>query len=93
MLIARLNSKNKFINHSFEFANYVCFILPQLFESDGKGVPRKRVKGYNLIHSILNNKKVNTVYIYEVIIPNKKKDNKHELILLLLLYNLKLNLK
>jgi len=41
----------KFINHSFEFAEYVCFILPQLFESDGKGVPRKRVKGYNLIHS------------------------------------------
>lgn len=47
----------KFINHSFNFANYVCFILPQLFESDGKGVPRKRVKGYNLIHStkILSN--------------------------------------
>ena len=41
----------KFINHSYEFADYVCFILPQLFESDGKGVPRKRVKGYNLIHS------------------------------------------
>tara|TARA_Y100000389_G_scaffold166176_1_gene170758 strand:+ start:344 stop:1612 length:1269 start_codon:yes stop_codon:yes gene_type:complete len=41
----------KFINHSLNFANYVCFILPQLFESDGKGVPRKRVKGYNLIHS------------------------------------------
>ena len=41
----------KFINHSYKFADYVCFILPQLFESDGKGVPRKRVKGYNLIHS------------------------------------------
>jgi hypothetical protein len=41
----------KFINHSYEFADYVCFILPQLFESDGKGVPRKRVKGYNLIFS------------------------------------------
>jgi hypothetical protein len=41
----------KFINHSIEFADYVCFILPQLFESDGKGVPRKRVIGYNLIHS------------------------------------------
>lgn len=40
----------KFINHSYKFADYVCFILPQLFESDGKGVPRKRVK-YNLIHS------------------------------------------
>jgi len=41
----------KFINHSYEFAEYVCFILPQLFESDGKGVPRKRVHGYNLINS------------------------------------------
>lgn len=41
----------KFINHSSSFADYVCFILPQLFESDGKGVPRKRVKGFNLIHS------------------------------------------
>ena len=41
----------QFINHSSHFADYVCFILPQLFASDGKGVPRKRVKGFNLIHS------------------------------------------
>jgi hypothetical protein len=41
----------QFINHSYDFADYVCFILPQLFESDGKGVPRKRVKGYYLIYS------------------------------------------
>jgi hypothetical protein len=41
----------KFINHSSDFADYVCFILPQLFESDGKGVPRKRVKNLNLVHS------------------------------------------
>ena len=41
----------KFINHSYNFSDYVCFILPQLFESDGKGSPRKRVIGYNLIHS------------------------------------------
>jgi len=40
-----------FINHSYNFADYVCFILPQLFESDGKGSPRKRVKKYNLIYS------------------------------------------
>jgi hypothetical protein len=62
----------KFINHSFEFADYVCFILPQLFESDGKGVPRKRVKGYNLIHSTKlisnfyepcgNSIKINTIF-------------------------------
>ena len=47
-----------FINHSFEFADYVAFILPQLFESDGKGSPRKRVKGYNLIYS----EKINGLY-------------------------------
>ena len=41
----------KFINYSSTFSNYVCFILPQLFESDGKGVPRRRVFGLNLIHS------------------------------------------
>lgn len=41
----------KFLNHSSKFAEYVCFILPQLFESDGKGSPRKRVKNLNLILS------------------------------------------
>lgn len=41
----------KFINHSSDFADFVCFILPQLFESDGKGSPRKRIKTMNLIHS------------------------------------------
>ena len=48
----------KFINHSNKFADYVCFILPQLFESDGKGVPRKRVIGFNLLHS----EKLNTSF-------------------------------
>lgn len=41
----------QFISHSQSFADYVAFILPQMFESDGKGSPRKRVVGYNLIHS------------------------------------------
>ena len=54
----------KFINHSASFADYVCFILPQLFESDGKGVPRKRVEGFNLVHS----EKLDTSF-YE---PSKK---------------------
>ena len=40
-----------FINQSHKFADYVCFILPQLFESDGKGSPRKRITGYNLVYS------------------------------------------
>jgi len=42
----------KFINKASVFADYVCFILPQLFESDGKGVPRKRVTNLNLIESV-----------------------------------------
>jgi hypothetical protein len=50
----------KFINHSNKFADYVCFILPQLFESDGKGVPRKRVKGFNLILS----EKISNTFTY-----------------------------
>ena len=41
----------QFINHSAAFADYVCFILPQFFESDGKGAPRKRVQGFHLLHS------------------------------------------
>lgn len=47
----RGNLALRFINHAATFADFVCFILPQLFESDGKGVPRKRVKGLNLVHS------------------------------------------
>lgn len=41
----------KFITHSQPFADYVAFILPQFFESDGKGAPRKRIVGLNLIYS------------------------------------------
>lgn len=41
----------QFINHSSKFADVVGFILPQLFESDGKGVPAKRVKEYDLAYS------------------------------------------
>ncbi len=33
----------QFINHSVQFADLTAFVLPQLFESDGKGVPAKRV--------------------------------------------------
>lgn len=41
-----------FLNHSAKFADVVAFILPQLFESDGKGVPAKRVsKDMRLAHS------------------------------------------
>jgi hypothetical protein len=49
--ISEASKKKKYINHSYDFAEYVCFILPPLFDSDGKGAPRKRVQGFNLIHS------------------------------------------
>ncbi len=43
----------KFINYSSEVVNadFVAFILPQLFNSTGRGSCMKRVKGLNLIHS------------------------------------------
>jgi hypothetical protein len=40
-----------FINKSNPFADMVAFILPQLFNSDGKGVAGKRVIGYKLAHT------------------------------------------
>lgn len=40
----------QFIQKSFEFADFVCFILPPLFNSDGKGSPKKRIS-QNLIFS------------------------------------------
>lgn len=79
----------RFINHSYEFADYVCFILPQLFVSDGKGSPRKRVKGYNLIYSELltavyyspekNEVKVNGVFqIWSKYVKNRVYEIKEE---------------
>jgi len=47
----RGNLALRFINHSSKFADVVAFILPQLFDSDGKGVPKKRVLGYQLAHT------------------------------------------
>lgn len=41
----------KFINHAAEFSDFVIFILPQLFDSNGKGNCKSRVKRLNLIHS------------------------------------------
>lgn len=47
----RGNLALKFINYAAEFSDFVCFILPQLFDSNGKGSCKSRVKGLNLIHS------------------------------------------
>ena len=40
-----------FMNHSAIFADYIGFILPMAFQSDGKGSPKFRVKGAELISS------------------------------------------
>jgi len=40
-----------FLNRAAEFCDYVGFILPMSFQSDGKGSPKNRVKGMTLIHS------------------------------------------
>jgi len=40
-----------FLNKAAEFCNYVGFILPMSFQSDGKGSPKNRVRGMKLVHS------------------------------------------
>lgn len=40
-----------FMNHAAKFADYIFFILPMAFQSDGKGSPKGRVKGMRLVHS------------------------------------------
>ena len=61
----RGNLALRFINHSSTFADFVCFILPPLFESDGKGSPKSRVsENLHLCHS----QKIDTTF-YD---PNKK---------------------
>ena len=47
----RGNLALRFINHSSKFSDFVAFILPPLFDSNGKGSCKKRVRGMNLIHS------------------------------------------
>jgi hypothetical protein len=47
----RGNLALRFINHSYNFADIVAFILPPLFNSTGKGVPMKRITGYKLAHT------------------------------------------
>lgn len=42
-----------FLNKAAEFCDYVGFILPMSFQSDGKGSPKNRVVGMKLIHTEL----------------------------------------
>jgi hypothetical protein len=56
----RGNLALRFINHASKFCDFVAFILPPLFDSDGKGTCMKRVKNLNLVHS----QKIDTVFYY-----------------------------
>lgn len=40
-----------FMNKAASFCDYVGFILPMSFQSDGKGSPKHRVNGMTLVHS------------------------------------------
>ena len=40
-----------FLNHSATFADYIGFVVPMAFQSDGKGSPKHRVKGAELVLS------------------------------------------
>jgi len=41
----------EFLNRAAEFCDYVGFILPMSFQSEGKSTPKNRVKGMVLVHS------------------------------------------
>jgi hypothetical protein len=56
----RGNLALRFINHAANFCDFVAFILPPLFDSDGKGSCMGRVENLNLIHS----EKINTEFYY-----------------------------
>jgi hypothetical protein len=61
----RGNLALRFINRAAKFCDFVAFILPPLFDSDGKGNCMGRVEMLNLIHS----EKINTDFYY----PNGEK--------------------
>lgn len=56
----RGNLALRFINHASKFCDFVAFILPPLFDSDGKGTCMNRVKNLNLIYS----EKIDTNFYY-----------------------------
>jgi len=41
----------QFLNHAAKFAEYVGFILPMAFQSEGKGSPKLRVRGMHLVRT------------------------------------------
>ncbi|MGX2973108.1 restriction endonuclease subunit M, partial [Helicobacter sp. T3_23-1059] len=89
----RGNLALRFINHSNDFgtgdldkgADFVAFILPPLFDSDGKGSPKKRVRDYELVHSeklplnsfvYPNGKEVEVATLFQIWVHKKLLANK-----------------
>ncbi len=80
----RGNKALRFINHSSKKVGveFVGFILPQLFNSRGRGSCMKRVEGLNLIHTVEvpndfyypDNNKVNVNCIFQIWAKNFKDD-------------------
>ncbi len=76
-----------FLQHAAEFSEYVGFILPMSFQSEGKGAPKNRVKGMTLVHSeklpdklyIQNNGDKTTVNTLWQIWKRGKNENKLDL--------------
>jgi hypothetical protein len=87
----------KFINHGAKFCDFICFILPQLFDSNGKGSCKKRVVGMNLIHSEIidssfyypGGKDVNVNCVFQIWSKNHRlQENIVDLINIIKLYSL-----
>jgi hypothetical protein len=82
----RGNLALRFINHAGNFSDFVCFILPPLFDSDGKGNCMNRVKNLNLIHSekidnnfyYPNGEKININVIFQIWSKKYKLEKKKE---------------
>ncbi len=75
----RGNLALRFINHAKNFADFVAFILPPLFDSDGKGSPKKRVQNFTLalseklpLNSFIypNGKEVEVATLFQIWVNN-----------------------
>jgi len=80
----RGNLALRFINHAYSFADYVAFILPPSFDSDGKGSPMKRVL-YSLIHTEKltsttftdpDNRQVKVETVFQILTKNQNQTQK-----------------
>ena len=64
-----------FMNSAAQYADYIGFILPMSFQSDGKGSPKNRVNNMKLVHSEilpndsfyrLDNKKITVNALWQI---------------------------